>query len=141
MRPDFLSSPEALDRFIKDWETAQLPKQQWTHSAHIAVGAVYAVQFPSKAFEKTRDGIRRYNEATGTPNSDCSGYHETITRLWGMVIGKVVGHLEDPYAAACLAVETLSGVRDLHRMYYTFDVVKSVEARRNWVLPDMIGPY
>ena len=29
---------EALENFIAQWEAGVLPKAQWTHAAHVAVG-------------------------------------------------------------------------------------------------------
>jgi hypothetical protein len=138
-RNDFLASREALEKFVAAWEAGLLPKARWTHAAHVAVGAYYKVKYPATAFERMRTGIIRHNEAVGTLNSDTSGYHETITRLWTMVIAKVVEEIDDPWAAACKAVERFGEVRDLHRLYYSFDIVRSVEARRTWMPPDLDG--
>src|SRR5580698_7392010 len=41
-----LESREALDEFIARWEAGTLPKVQWTHAAHVAVGTYYAVCYP-----------------------------------------------------------------------------------------------
>lgn len=140
-RYGFLSSSEAFHDFLSRWEACTLPKLEWTHAGHVAIGAYYAVRFPDTAFERTRNGIRRYNQAVGTVNSDCSGYHETITRLWSLVLTKVTEGFSDPWQAACHAVEELGEERDLHCLYYSFDVVRSAEARRKWIAPDLEGPY
>jgi hypothetical protein len=140
-RYDFLSSRAALEDFLTRWELGNLPRREWTHAAHIAVGAYYAVRFPNTAFERTRNGILRYNEAVGTANSDSSGYHETLTRLWSLVLTKITQGFSDPWRAACNAVEQLGEHRDLHCLYYSFDVVRKAEARRTWIPPDLKGPY
>ena len=94
-----------------------------------------------RAFERTKNGILRYNEAIGTENSDTSGYHETLTRLWANVLAKLVAGCTDPWEAACEAVERFGEDRELHHLYYSFDVVRSTVARRTWVPPDLEGPY
>ena len=87
---DFLTSPAFLEQFLDSWEAGTLPKPQWTHAAHVAVGACYTVRFGASALEHTRAGIRRYNEAVGTVNGPDSGYHETLTRFWSIMLGKAL---------------------------------------------------
>jgi hypothetical protein len=50
--------------------------------AYCGVGACYTVRYPDWAFERIKNGILRYDAAVGTENSETSGYHETLTRLW-----------------------------------------------------------
>jgi hypothetical protein len=138
---DFLASREAFAEFLAGWEAGTLPKARWTHTAHIAVGACYTVRYPDSAFERIKNGILRYNAAVGTKNSEMSGYHETLTRLWANVLAKVVHGFADPWEAACVAVAKLGGARDLPQLHYSFDVIGSREARRNWIPPDREGPY
>jgi flavin reductase (DIM6/NTAB) family NADH-FMN oxidoreductase RutF len=137
----FLESRETLRQFLAAWESGTLRKTEWTHAAHVAVGSCYAVQFPGTALERTRNGIRRYNQAVGTKETNHSGYHETLTRFWSLVLAQVVKEFSDSWEAACHAVERLGEDRDLHNLYYSFDVVRNPEARRTWVPPDLNGPY
>jgi hypothetical protein len=137
----FLISREAFDEFVAAWENGALPKEQWTHAAHVAIGACYSVRFRDAAFERIKDGILRHNAAVGTINSETSGYHETVTRLWAMVLARVTEGISDPLEAACVAVEKFGDNRGLHRSYYSFDVFANAAARRNWVPPDLKGPY
>jgi flavin reductase (DIM6/NTAB) family NADH-FMN oxidoreductase RutF len=138
---DFMVSRQAFEQFVAAWEDRALPKDQWTHAAHVAIGAHYGVRYPNTAFERIKVGICRFNEAVGTENSDTSGYHETLTRMWADVIAKVVRGFDDPWNAVQEAVEKLGQDRDLHRLYYSFDVVRNTEARRRWMPPDLEGPY
>jgi hypothetical protein len=140
-RYKFIESRDMLEKFMAAWEAGALPKAEWTHGAHVAVGAYYAVRHPSTAFERTRSGILRYNAAVGTANTDTSGYHETLTRLWSLVLAKITEGFTDPWEAVIHAVAKFGEARDLHCAYYSFDVVRSVEARRTWVPPDLQGPY
>lgn len=140
-RHRFIASREALDVFVAAWEACTLPKVQWTHAAHVAVGAYFTIRYRGEAFERLKNGIIRYNEAVGTKNSDTSGYHETLTRLWTNVLARFVNEGTDPWKAACEAVEKFGEDRDLHRLYYSFDVVRDSEARQTWIAPDLEGPY
>lgn len=138
---DFLASAEALAAFVAAWEAGTLPKGRWTHAAHVAVGACYTVRYGAAAFERIKAGILRYNVAVGTPNTETSGYHETLTRFWANVLAKIVDGCENPLEAARTAVTMLGWQRDLPRLYYSFDVVLSSEARRKWIPPDLQCPY
>ena len=139
--PALIRSPSVFDKFIAAWEDGSLPKALWTHAGYVAVGAFYAVRHPSNAFERTRSGILRYNVAVGTENSDVSGYHETLTRFWADVLARFVKGIADPWEAAVKAVDQFGEDRDLHHLYYSFDIVRSPEARRAWIPPDLDGPY
>ena len=140
-RYDFVASRESLEEFMAAWEGGTLPKRQWTHAGHIAVGAYYAVRYPTSAFERTKSGILRYNQAVGIENSFTTGYHETLTQFWANLLGKFVSGFTDPWSAAFEAVETFGEERDLHHLYYSSDVVRNIQARREWIPPDMKGPY
>src|SRR5262249_46642716 len=135
----FVESPSALERFVSAWEAGELGHAEWTHGAHVAVAACYAYDHPPEAaFRRTRDGIRHFNECCGTPNTDHSGYHESLTRLWAALVGEFVrsGRFASRYEAARAAVERFGEDRDRHRLYYSFDVVRDLRARREWVPPD-----
>lgn len=138
---DFLASHAALDAFLTAWEHGSLPANRWNHAAHVAVGATYAVRHGDTALERIRCGIVRYNEAVGTANTDHSGYHETLTRLWAGIVRTLVRGMTDPWQAACYAVEEVGEERDLHCLYYSFDVARDPVARRTWIEPDLSGPY
>ena len=116
-----------------------LPKPEWTHAAHFAA-AFWVLTRPD--MEATRDMpglIRAYNEATGTHNTDTTGYHETITqaslraaRAW------LSEHRKLP------AFEALNGLlaseygrSDWLLKFWSKPVLFSVTARRSWVDPDL----
>jgi hypothetical protein len=134
-----LPDAAALQAFIDAWRAGTLPKPQWTHAAHVAVCAYHA--WPDTALDvlvaQMRTGIRAYNDAVGTANTDTSGYHETLTRFW---CERVQDHLAqaacaDRFQAVRAAVSALGDARSLHADYYDFDVVGSREARVVWVPP------
>ena len=56
-----------------------LPKPQWTHAAHFAAALWLLRRGERAAFLQMPGFIRAYNESTGVANTDCGGYHETIT--------------------------------------------------------------
>lgn len=137
----FLETHDSFDAFVAAWEAGLLPKAEWTHAAHVAMGACYVVRYGEAAVDELRRGIKRHNAAVGTLDTAHSGYHETLTRFWAGVVSRLVAGYTDPWLAARHAVLKVGDARDLSRAYYSFDVVRDPIARAAWVPPDLTGPY
>ena len=135
----FVRSEAALSDFLDHWRAGTLPKSEWTHAAHVAVGACHVFDHPAdEALERIRAGIIHYNTCVGTANTDHSGYHETLTRFW---TGLLADFLQTQRFSSRLefvsaALDLFGGDSALFRSYYSFDVVKDVRARREWIAPD-----
>lgn len=140
-RTAFLDTRESFDAFVAAWEEGRLPKAAWTHEAHVAMGACYVVRYGPSAVDELRRGIKRHNAAVGTLDTRTSGYHETLTCFWTCVVSRLVKGTSDPWLAARQAVEKVGQARDLHRRYYSFDVVRDEKARASFVPADLEGPY
>lgn len=135
----FLESEAALDDFIERWKLGTLPKSSWTHGAHVAVAAYLAFDHgPEEALDLTRVGILHFNTCVGTPNTEDSGYHETLTRFWSGQVRNLVrgGRFASRLEAVRQAIQLFGEDRDRHRLYYSLDVVRDRRARREWVAPD-----
>lgn len=129
-----------IDAFLSAFEAGALPKERWTHSAHLFTGACYVHMLGEEpAIQRMRVCIKHHNESVGTQNTDTGGYHETITIAWIKLLCALLRELGamDRAAFAQLAVERFAGDREIFRRYYGFDLVKSVEARRAWIPPDL----
>ncbi len=71
-----------------------LPKAERTHAAHLASAAWIATARPDLDPARDMPGIiRAYNEATGVPNSDTRGYHDTITQAFLRAVRSYLMHL------------------------------------------------
>ncbi len=130
-----------LDDFLRGFEDGTYPVKQWTHAAHLAMAGGYLTRMSAdEALPFLRERIAAYNVAQGGVNTDSSGYHESLTVFW---IKLVAAHLAGLDAAMLRVdkvrsvVETFAPRRDIFREYWSFDVVKSVEARRSWIPPDL----
>lgn len=135
--PDYLVSEAALDALIAGFEDGSWPKAQWTHAAHLTVGACYILEGDT-ALERLRANIPRYNVSQGGANTEDSGYHETLTCFWYGVIRDFIGALPPGFDRLSIAREVVTEFapqRDLFRQYYDFDVVNSREARARWIPP------
>ena len=66
----------ALDDLVISFQGRTLPKPDWTHGAHLAVGLWHVATYrPPEALDRLRVGIRALNDAHGVVNSASSGYH------------------------------------------------------------------
>ena len=73
------------------FESATIPKAEWTHAAHLSVGLWHVDRYgPEEALARLRAGIRRLNDAHGTVNSTTGGYHETITRAYVVLFAELL---------------------------------------------------
>ncbi len=131
---------EDVHRLRAGFDNHTLPGSEFNHTAHIAVGAMYVCELgPEAALAYLRQAIPPYNESQGGQNTDTSGYHETLTRFWVDRLAEFVTALPPGLTAAqrsLAAVEAFGTRSKLHEEYYSFDVVKSLEARKGWIPPD-----
>jgi len=118
-----------------------LPREEWTHEAHLAATAWLLLKRPDVDVDKALPAIiRAYNESVGGVNSDTDGYHETVTRtfLRGVRLFLAEADLSEPLHE--LVNELLlspMGKRDWPLRFYSPERLFSVEARREWVRPDI----
>ncbi|MFL6734779.1 MAG: hypothetical protein ACJ8EY_08785 [Sphingomicrobium sp.] len=118
-----------------------LPKPEWTHEAHLAATTYLLTQRADIAIDTELPGIiRSYNESVGGVNDDTEGYHETITRVFlhGVRLFLLEADLREPLHR--LVNELLlspMGWRDWPLRFYSRERLFSVEARRNFIEPDL----
>ena len=130
---------ESLDRFIAAFEDGSWPGADWKHSHHLVVAACYVIQYGrDEALRRARVNIARYNESQGGQNTEDSGYHETLTVFWMNVVADAVPPGTSRVDAVREVVRVLAPRRDLWRDFYSFDVVKSREARATYIAPDRV---
>lgn len=135
----FFSSDADIERIGRGIIDRSLPKAEWTHAAHFAA-AFWLLRSPDRDALREMPGfIRAYNEATGTPNTDTGGYHETITVASLRASSSWLS--ARPHASLHSALEELLlspfGRSDWLLTYWTRPVLFSVAARRAWIEPDL----
>jgi len=117
-----------------------LPKVRWTHEAHFAAALWLITCRQDLDASRAMPGIiRAYNEATGVANTDTDGYHETITQASLRAARDfLLQHPGHSLSATCNALmATPLGKSDWPLAYWSRGLLFSVEARRNWVEPDL----
>jgi hypothetical protein len=133
------SSDSEIDRIGRGLLERSLPKVEWTHAAHFAA-ACWLLRRPDVDAMRAMPGlIRAYNEATGVPNTNTGGYHETITlgslraaRAW--LVTRADRAL---YEALNELLASEYGRSDWLLSFWSKPLLFSVAARRAWVEPDL----
>jgi hypothetical protein len=131
----------AIEELARRFAAAAIPRPEWTHEAHLIMGAWHVHSFgPRKALEFLRERIRRLNEANGVTNSETEGYHETITRTYVALIADHLARAPQRPLAARVAT-LLAGplaARDALLRHYSRARLFTPAARLGWVEPDLV---
>ncbi len=117
-----------------------LPKPEWTHGAHLTAGVMLLDEVGLDGALDAMPGIiRRYNEATGVPNTDSEGYHHTITVFYLAIIDGFCAERLDapPHDRATSLLASQLARKDYPFEFYSKERLFSVQARRELVAPDL----
>ena len=120
-----------------------LPKEEWTHEAHLSTCAWLILERADISPERDLpDLIRRYNERVGGVNDATQGYHETITQVFVRAVRGHVARSEGlPLHQRVNALLTApEGRRDWPLRFYSRELLFSAEARLGWIEPDLAPP-
>jgi len=137
----YFSSEESVHRIGRGLMDLSLPKAEWTHAAHFAA-ALWFLRFRRCAdpVAEMRQLIRTYNEATGVPNTDTDGYHETITVASLRAARATLSSYSLSIPIHAIVNELLTsplGRSDWLLSYWSKNLLFSSKARREWVAPDL----
>jgi hypothetical protein len=137
---DPLANPAALDAFIASFLDGTFPAAEWHHREHVIMAGWHLLRYTAdEATPLIRERIRSYNEASGGANTAATGYHETLTIFWIRVLVARLSELDglEPLEKIRALAGEFGSSAGLFKEYYSFDVVKSTEARLAWVEPDL----
>ena len=140
-RPRFFISDAEIAHIGEGLLARTLPRAEWTHEAHLAATTYLLTRRPDVNIDKQLPNIiRGYNESVGGVNDETQGYHETITRVFlhGVRLFLREADVKEPLHE--LVNELLlspMGRRDWPLRFYSPALLFSVEARRNFVPPDV----
>jgi len=140
-RPRLFRSDAEIEHLGEGLVACNLARPEWTHEAHLAATTYLLLRRPDINLDKELPGIiRRFNESVGGMNSDTEGYHETITRVFLHGVRLFLGEADPKEPLHDLVNELLlspMGRRDWPLRFYSAARLFSVEARRNFVPPDI----
>jgi hypothetical protein len=140
-RPRLFVSDAAVIHVGEGFLARSLPREEWTHEAHLATTTYLLLRHPEIELDTELPGlIRAYNESVGGVNDDSQGYHETITRafLHGVRLFLAEADRSEPlHELVNQLLLSPMGRRDWPMRFYSRDRLLSVEARRKFVAPDL----
>ncbi len=134
------TSDAQLDDFVARFHERTLPKSEWTHAAHLSVGAWHVHRYGvEEAVNRLRQAIRALNDSHGTANTDSSGYHETITRAYAHLIAEFLSEQREGTLAQRVGALLASPLAHKNALleYYSKERLMSVAARGEWSGPDL----
>ncbi len=142
MTPRLFAADAEIVRIGEGLLDHSLPKEHWTHEAHLAACLWLLHARPDIWPERDLpDIIRSFNAAKGGINDDSQGYHETLTQLYIQGVRAFMADLA-PGMVLTTAVNALLeseiGRRDWPLTLYQRETLFSVTARREWVEPDLV---
>ena len=118
-----------------------LPRELWTHEAHLAATTYLILRHPEIDLDTELPGIiSRYNESVGGVNDDTQGYHDTITRAYLRGVRLFLEEADRHWPIHEQVNELLMspmGRRDWPLRFWSKERLMSVEARRGFVAPDI----
>ncbi|NNF35486.1 MAG: hypothetical protein HKN68_15360 [Saprospiraceae bacterium] len=129
-----------IEKLAKIFSNRSLPKDDWTHQAHLQVAFRYNWNYKfDEALRIVRELIISYNDSVGTVNSSTSGYHETLTVFWMIITRNFL--TENEHTSVDEAYEEFLvrsyHLKDLPDLYYSDKVLFSEQARKEWVDGDI----
>jgi hypothetical protein len=140
-RPRLFASDAAVARVGEGLLARDLPREEWTHEAHLAATTYLLLKHPEIDVDAELPGlIRRYNESVGGVNNDSAGYHDTITRVFlhGIRLFLNEADLSEPvHKLVNQLLRSQVGHRDWPLRFYSREQLLSVDARRQFIPPDV----
>ncbi len=139
--PRLFTSDAEVERLGEGLLACTLERADWTHEAHLAATTYLLLKRPDIDLDADLPTIiRRFNESVGGVNSDTEGYHETITRafLHGVRLFLSEADTSEPlHELVNGLLLSPMGRRDWPLRFYSRERLFSVDARRDFVTPDL----
>lgn len=138
-------SASALHRIITGFEEGTLPREEWTHEAHLIMALWNIYHHPKDdAIRRIREGIWHYNEAVGIVSTPTSGYHETLTLFYIRTCSRFLSETGTTEIGTTLPIITLVNImlaseiadRAYPLRFYSKERLFSPEARATWIEPE-----
>jgi hypothetical protein len=139
---------DEIKNLVRSFEKCTLPRNEWTHQAHLIVALWYLTRYPEAEVVELvrdtpegtlRDRIQKYNATQGIHTTQYSGYNETITLFWIQIVRNFLAAEGVNFPLVHLANYLLLsyGDKNLPFEYYSRQLLMSWEARKHWVEPDL----
>ncbi|HEY6045169.1 MAG TPA: hypothetical protein VIU65_01120 [Pyrinomonadaceae bacterium] len=132
---NYYRSDDEIRRLVESFEACSFHPSEFRHYQHLAVALWYVRHLtPDDALTRMTGGIRRLAEVYGK-----SGYHETITLFWLLMVEDFAAKAEGGAPLAPLANQLIACCdnKNLILDYYSAELLESAQAKVGWVEPDL----
>jgi hypothetical protein len=124
------------DELWRRFHDATLPAAQWTHAAHLRIAWLHLARHDlDESHLRMRIGIIRLNAAHGLVETPERGYHETLTRVWLVLVRAARRRALGSDSTSVLGDPALE--RSAPLRFYRRDRLFSLTARAMWLSPDL----
>lgn len=132
---------EAVAHLGEGFLARTLPKAEWTHEAHLATTIYLILRHPEIDLDTALPGlIRGYNASVGGVNDDTQGYHDTITFAYLHGVRLFLAKADRDarlHELTNALLHSPTGARNWPLRFWSKERLMSVEARRQFVEPDL----
>jgi hypothetical protein len=128
------------DELWRAFSEGTLPATAWTHREHLRMAWMFTQRHElDEAHLLMRVGIIRLNAAHGLVETAQRGYHETITRVWLIVIRALLREERSRSETSSAFVDSHHEQlgKDALLKHYSRERLMSVAARARFVDPDL----
>lgn len=121
------------------FQSASLPASAWTHQAHLRVAFLYLREHSlDDAHILMRVAIIRLNAFHGLVETVERGYHETLTRVWLLLVASAMKATPQVTSAIDFATEHAASLtKEAPLRHYSRERIFSRTARAQFVAPDL----
>ena len=130
------------EAMVEKFLDGSLSPGEFSHEAHLITGLCLLARHGDGTLGFIRQKLMDFLAAAGIPNTDTSGYHETMTSFWLHILQKEFAdgngqvHWNQATLDELLFSEKLAN-RNLWLEHYSKERMMSVEARKGLVEPDL----
>jgi len=130
-----------IKELIRQFEADELKKEEFHHKEHLELTLWYLENLPElEAIVKIKGGILKYNLLYKVPQSVNSGYHETITMFFIKLVQSFIKSSPKNCSfeqRAKVLTAKYAQMKTVVREYYSMEVIRTEEARKIWVEPNL----
>jgi GNAT superfamily N-acetyltransferase len=124
------------DALWRAFHERTLGHTEWTHAAHLRVAWMHVARYElDEAHLRMRVGIIRLNAAHGLIETVVRGYHETLTRVWLVLVR--AANRQTPCSDSVSFVHGPGLEREAPLRYYSRERLFSTTARAMFIEPDL----
>ena len=133
-----MTSSRRDDELAQAFWSVALPEAEWTHDAHLRMAWL---TLEDKSIDEAhllmRVGIIKLNAFHGLVETPARGYHETLTRVWLMLVAAAKRDARGKDSREFLELHPGALSREAPLRHYSKTRLMSLAARSHFMAPDL----